>query len=80
MTLTTPPSAAVLAPIRIWIATLLGAIFIMILLGGATRLTDSGLSMAEWRPLFGWLPPLEEDEWARVFCPVSARERISIPE
>ena len=39
----------------------------MIFIGGTTRLTGSGLSMVEWRPLFGFLPPLREEEWIRIF-------------
>ena len=39
----------------------------MIFIGGATRLTGSGLSMVEWRPLLGFLPPLTELEWIRIF-------------
>ncbi len=39
----------------------------MVVLGGVTRLTGSGLSMADWRPLLGWLPPLSETQWQRVF-------------
>ncbi|MGB1058471.1 MAG: COX15/CtaA family protein, partial [Candidatus Puniceispirillaceae bacterium] len=35
--------------------------------GGITRLTESGLSMVEWRPLIGMLPPLTDAEWMRVF-------------
>ncbi len=44
-----------------------GMIFFMVLIGGATRLTGSGLSMAEWRPLFGWIPPHSHEEWTRIF-------------
>ena len=40
---------------------------IMVVIGGITRLTGSGLSMAEWRPLMGTLPPLNAAEWIRVF-------------
>ena len=40
---------------------------IMVIIGGVTRLTGSGLSMVEWRPLIGILPPLSETEWLRVF-------------
>jgi len=40
---------------------------LMIVIGGITRLTGSGLSMVEWRPLIGTLPPLNNDEWMRVF-------------
>lgn len=39
----------------------------MILLGGVTRLTHSGLSMVEWRPIMGVIPPLGQDEWQAVF-------------
>ncbi len=39
----------------------------MVVLGGFTRLTGSGLSMAEWRPIMGTLPPLTAEEWQRVF-------------
>jgi cytochrome c oxidase assembly protein subunit 15 len=42
-------------------------IFAMVLLGGITRLTGSGLSMVEWHPLMGLLPPMGEAEWLRVF-------------
>ena len=40
----------------------------MVVLGGVTRLTGSGLSMVDWRPLMGWLPPLTDAEWERVFA------------
>lgn len=43
------------------------AVFLMVVIGGVTRLTDSGLSMVEWRLLMGTLPPLSEQEWERVF-------------
>jgi cytochrome c oxidase assembly protein subunit 15 len=39
----------------------------MVIVGAITRLTESGLSMVEWRPLIGALPPLNEAEWQRVF-------------
>jgi len=39
----------------------------MVVLGGVTRLTGSGLSMADWRPLMGWLPPFSDIQWQRVF-------------
>jgi len=39
----------------------------MVVLGGFTRLTGSGLSMVDWRPLMGILPPLSDAEWQRVF-------------
>ena len=40
----------------------------MIVIGGVTRLTESGLSIMEWRPLTGIVPPLSEAEWNRVFA------------
>jgi Uncharacterized protein required for cytochrome oxidase assembly len=43
-------------------------VFLMVILGGITRLTGSGLSMVDWRPLTGFLPPLTELEWERVFA------------
>jgi cytochrome c oxidase assembly protein subunit 15 len=42
-------------------------VFAMAVIGAITRLTESGLSMVEWRPLIGALPPLTEAEWQRVF-------------
>ena len=42
-------------------------VFSMAIIGAITRLTESGLSMVEWRPLIGALPPLSEAEWQRVF-------------
>ena len=42
-------------------------VFAMAIIGAITRLTESGLSMTEWRPLMGTLPPMSETEWERVF-------------
>ncbi len=42
-------------------------IFMMAVIGAVTRLTESGLSMVEWRPVTGWIPPLSEAEWQRVY-------------
>ena len=50
-----------------WLVALIATIFTMIVVGGITRLTDSGLSMVEWRPILGTLPPMSEAEWQRVF-------------
>ena len=44
-----------------------GMVLIMVILGGVTRLTDSGLSMVDWRPITGWLPPLNTQEWQAIF-------------
>lgn len=43
-------------------------VFAMMIIGAITRLTESGLSMVEWRPLIGSLPPLNQAEWERVFA------------
>ncbi len=48
---------------RVWLWTVLVAIFALILVGGATRLTDSGLSITQWNPIHGVIPPLSEAEW-----------------
>jgi len=53
--------------IAIWLLLICAVIFSMISLGGVTRLTGSGLSMVEWAPITGVLPPLNEIEWTAVF-------------
>ena len=53
--------------IRIWLMVLFVLVFVMIAVGGLTRLTDSGLSITEWRPITGALPPLSEAEWQSEF-------------
>lgn len=53
--------------VRIWLYGLCLMVFAMVLLGGATRLTDSGLSITEWLPLMGMIPPLNELDWQTVF-------------
>ena len=42
-------------------------VFAMVVVGGVTRLTDSGLSMVEWKPIVGTIPPLTESDWEEVF-------------
>src|SRR3979411_654779 len=54
-------------PIRWWLIAVAALIGIMVLVGGATRLTESGLSIVEWKPVAGTLPPLTEAEWAAAF-------------
>jgi len=51
----------------IWLLLVAAMVFAMVVLGGVTRLTHSGLSMVDWRPVTGWLPPLSETEWERTF-------------
>ena len=50
-----------------WLFICCGLVFAMVVLGGVTRLSGSGLSMAEWRPIMGTLPPMDAAEWQRVF-------------
>ena len=50
-----------------WLLACCALVFAMVVLGGITRLTGSGLSMVDWRPLMGWLPPLSDAEWQSVF-------------
>lgn len=51
----------------IWLWTCAAMVFAMAIIGAITRLKESGLSMVEWRPLLGALPPLSTEEWQRVF-------------
>jgi cytochrome c oxidase assembly protein subunit 15 len=51
----------------IWLFACAGLVVLMMLVGAITRLTESGLSIAEWNPLMGALPPFTESEWQRVF-------------
>ncbi len=49
--------------IRAWLAIVMLALFALVIVGGATRLTDSGLSITEWKPVHGVIPPLSETAW-----------------
>ncbi len=53
--------------IQIWLKILFTLVVVMILVGGLTRLTDSGLSITEWRPITGALPPLSSENWLLEF-------------
>ena len=55
------------AAIRAWMILLFLLVWAMILVGGLTRLTDSGLSITEWRPLTGALPPMSDAAWLIEF-------------
>ena len=50
-----------------WLNICCISVFVMILIGGATRLTQSGLSMVDWRPLLGVFPPLNHEQWEGSF-------------
>ncbi|WP_458094131.1 COX15/CtaA family protein [Roseomonas sp. WA12] len=53
--------------VALWLLAVAAMVWVMVALGGATRLTGSGLSIMEWAPLRGTLPPLSEAEWNRLY-------------
>jgi cytochrome c oxidase assembly protein subunit 15 len=53
--------------IRLWLHLLLGLVALMIVIGGLTRLTDSGLSITEWKPVTGAVPPMNAAAWQDAF-------------
>ena len=56
------------ALVRGWLYVVLLMLFALVLVGGATRLTDSGLSITEWKPIHGVIPPLNDAEWQEEFA------------
>lgn len=58
--------------VGLWLFAVAAMVFVMVVIGGLTRLTESGLSMVEWRPVTGWLPPLSEQAWEETFCAYQA--------
>jgi cytochrome c oxidase assembly protein subunit 15 len=56
------------AVVRGWLYVILLMLVALVLVGGATRLTDSGLSITEWKPIHGVIPPLNEAEWQEEFA------------
>ncbi|MDY8107817.1 COX15/CtaA family protein [Fulvimarina sp. 2208YS6-2-32] len=54
--------------VRIWLLVVVVFVFAIVVVGGATRLTESGLSITEWKPIHGVVPPLSADEWAEEFA------------
>ena len=61
------PKTKSLSPVRKWLWWIAVLIFLMIMIGGATRLTDSGLSITVWDPIIGAIPPLSEVDWVKAF-------------
>lgn len=53
--------------VYIWLLAMAALVFAMVLVGGATRLTESGLSITEWKPVTGALPPLSQADWQAEF-------------
>lgn len=60
--------AAAQRPVALWLLVCCALIFAMVVLGGVTRLTHSGLSIVEWEPLVGTVPPLNVDQWNATFA------------
>ena len=58
-----------------WLLSVAGLVFLMVVVGGITRLTESGLSITEWKPITGAIPPLSEADWLSEF-----RKYQQIPE
>jgi heme a synthase len=67
MTAVSAQNAPGVRAVRWWLVAVAALIAIMVLVGGATRLTESGLSIVEWKPVTGALPPLNEEQWTRAF-------------
>ncbi|WP_065750724.1 COX15/CtaA family protein [Bradyrhizobium paxllaeri] len=67
MTASSTSQAAHATAVRWWLIVVAALIAIMVLVGGATRLTESGLSIVEWKPVTGTLPPLNEAQWTQAF-------------
>lgn len=54
--------------VQLWLFAVAVLILAMVTVGGATRLTDSGLSITEWQPILGAIPPLSESDWLAAFA------------
>ena len=67
MTASSAQQAPHLGAVRWWLIVVAALIAVMVLVGGATRLTESGLSIVEWKPVTGTMPPLNEAQWVQAF-------------
>jgi heme a synthase len=63
-----PAVARKTAGLRAWLVAVAVLVFLMVSVGGVTRLTGSGLSITEWRPIVGIVPPLSEADWLDLFA------------
>lgn len=63
----TAPFPSRLRGVRLWLIAVAALIAAMVLVGGATRLTESGLSIVEWKPVAGALPPMTQEAWTSAF-------------
>jgi len=57
-----------LRPVRIWLYCIAALVLLMVVVGGATRLTESGLSITSWKPISGIVPPLSDADWQAEFA------------
>ncbi|HEX2256294.1 MAG TPA: COX15/CtaA family protein [Afifellaceae bacterium] len=64
--------------VRLWLALLIGLTLAIVLVGGATRLTGSGLSITEWQPVVGAVPPLSHAAWLEAFDQYRATSQYEI--
>lgn len=62
-----PPTPAAHPVVSTWLFVMCALVALLVLVGGATRLTDSGLSIVEWRPVTGAIPPLNAEDWQAEF-------------
>ena len=60
-------SMNVSSAVLIWLRCVCVSVVVILVVGGITRLTGSGLSMVDWRPVMGVLPPLSDSDWMEVF-------------
>ena len=67
MTAVSVNQAPQIRAVRWWLVSIAALIALMVLVGGATRLTESGLSIVEWKPLTGAVPPLNQEQWTQAF-------------
>lgn len=66
------PTQQTAKPVVIWFVVMIAMIFAMVVLGGVTRLTQSGLSMVNWHPIMGIIPPLSDAAWKDAFTAYKA--------
>jgi len=64
--------------IRVWLMMIFALVALMILVGGATRLTDSGLSITEWKPVTGAIPPMNAADWHSEFTKYQASPEFQL--
>lgn len=62
-----PPASAHRRAVRLWLLAVAALMVVTVVVGGATRLTESGLSIVEWKPVTGVLPPLDQAAWQAEF-------------